>query len=170
MHAAEAIAVGSRDCSTIKSLQLLLWRCLRTWVSGLGQLVVSFPSEMKHTHNTHTHTSMDLFQGAALTARKTLEMLTPDSTHPQQAESSAKPIDTRSRSLEGLVATEVKAATEEESSMAKCLKSALSSLSSPPLFTLPEFELLLLLLVLLLHITHQHVLRALVHQDVQILS
>ena len=113
---------------------------------------------------------MDLFQGAALTARKTLEMLTPDSTHPQQAESSAKPIDTRSRSLEGLVATEVKAATEEESSMAWCLKAALSSLSSPPLLTLPEFELLLLLLVLLLHITHQHVLRALVYQDVQILS
>lgn len=98
------------------------------------------------TTHTHTHTSMAFFQGAALTARKTLEMLTPDSTHPQQAESSAKPTDTRSRSLDGLVMAAVNGARE-----------ALWSFSNPPLFALPGFELLLLLLLLLLHITHPHV-------------
>lgn len=93
---------------------------------------------------------MDFFQGAALTARKTLEMLTPVSTHPQQAESSANAIDTRSSALDGLVTAFNRAREEAPPGMAVLL-------ASFPLFVLPGFELLLQLLVLLLHITHPRV-------------
>lgn len=81
-------------------------------------------------------------------------MLTPDNTHPQQADSSAKPIDTRSTSLDGLVVA-VKGRKEQASpSMAGSNVNSTAFVSNPLLFVLPGLELLLLLLVLLLHITH----------------
>jgi len=74
-----------------------------------------------------------------LAARNTFEMPAPDSIHPPQAESKAKAIDTRSISLDGLAAA-------AKGASVRCIISTLA----PPF---PDFELLLVRLVMLLHIT-----------------